>query len=153
MTRHDPMETEQQAAERLTRRLDGMRTALTPLCDASPDLQAAIALIAPDATGWHYLTADRVGVVVGEPAGSRREISGDELNRAYACLAEVDPCELACNVLGRHPRFTAAELAAEIILTLAETPPAAPWHERILLESIHAHAVRLARLTLGTVRS
>ena len=99
--KHNPtIETEQQAAD--------MRTVLTPLCDASPDLQAAIALIAPNATGWHYLTATRVGVVVGEPAGSRREISGQEINRAYACLAEVDPCELVRDVLARHPRCTSA---------------------------------------------
>jgi hypothetical protein len=94
--------------DRLTRRLDGMRTALTPLRDASPDLQAAIALIAPDATGWHYLTVDCIGLVVGEPTGSRRQISGDELNRAYACLADVDPCELVRDILARHPRCTSA---------------------------------------------
>ena len=95
-------------AERLTARLDGMRPVLTPLRDASADLHAAIAFVAPTATGWRYLSADRVGVIVDEPNGSRREISGDELNRAYALLADVHPCEMVRDVLARHPNCTAA---------------------------------------------
>jgi len=50
-------------------------------------------------------------------------------------------------------KLSSAELAAEVILALDATPSAAPWHERILLESIRVHAVRLARLTLGRVPS
>ena len=49
--------------------------------------------------------------------------------------------------------FSAAELTAEIILALAETPSAAPWHDRVISESIRVHAIRLARLTLDPVRS
>jgi hypothetical protein len=62
---------------------------------ASLDLQAAIWFVAPHARAWHYATAEHVGVVVLEATGSRREISADELNRAYALMEDAEPGTIA----------------------------------------------------------
>lgn len=66
-----------------------------PVADACDDLRNVLNFIAPHATVWRYLTPERVGVVVDEPNGSKREISGDELNRAYALQADAEPGTIA----------------------------------------------------------
>lgn len=66
-----------------------------PITDACDDLRAVLNFIAPHATMWRYLTPECVGVVVDEPNGSKREISGGELNRAYALQADAEPGTIA----------------------------------------------------------
>lgn len=65
------------------------------LANASNDLRAVIGFIAPAATRYAYATPERVGVIVDEPSGARRVISGDELNRAYALMADAEPGTIA----------------------------------------------------------
>jgi hypothetical protein len=68
-----------------------------PISTASLSRQAAIAFVAPTATRWMYATPERVGVLVDEPNGSHRIISGDELNRAYALMADAEPGTIAAD--------------------------------------------------------